>query len=115
MIAQRWGLPGSGPNPPELLRAYLEEKHFTPGAGQFEQIVVAAPLVDDLLPLPLAARSTVTSRQPPGCAGRTTVTVQPLALPASAPAGSVTTAEDSCATHLLNCSQTVTAVLPASG
>ena len=94
-IAQALGLQMSGPNPPELqLRAYLEEKHLLLVLDNFEQIVAAAPLVDDLLRRCPWLHVLVTSRQPLRVRGERQVTVQPLTLPASAPAGSVTTAED---------------------
>ena len=94
-VAQALGMQMSGPNPPELqLRAYLEEKHLLLVLDNFEQIVAAAPLVDDLLRRCPWLHVLVTSRQPLRVRGERQVTVQPLALPASAPAGSVATAED---------------------
>ena len=94
-IAQALGLQMSGPNPPELqLRAYLEEKHLLLVLDNFEQIVAAAPLVDDLLRRCPWLHVLVTSRQPLRVRGERQVTVQPLALPASALAGGVATAKD---------------------
>ncbi|MCB0234299.1 MAG: LuxR family transcriptional regulator, partial [Anaerolineae bacterium] len=85
----------SGPNPPELqLRAYLEEKHLLLVLDNFEQIVAAAPLVDDLLRRCPWLHVLVTSRQPLRVRGERQVAVQPLALPSSAPAGRAVTAED---------------------
>ncbi|MCB0002938.1 MAG: XRE family transcriptional regulator, partial [Anaerolineae bacterium] len=64
-IAQALGMQMSGPNPPELqLRAYLEEKHLLLVLDNFEQIVAAAPLVDDLLRRCPWLYVLVTSRQP---------------------------------------------------
>ncbi|MCB0041467.1 MAG: hypothetical protein KDE23_17385, partial [Caldilinea sp.] len=93
--AQALGMQMSGPNPPELqLRAYLEEKHLLLVLDNFEQIVAAAPLVDDLLRRCPWLHVLVTSRQPLRVRGERQVTVQPLALPASALAGGVATAKD---------------------
>ena len=94
-IAQALGLQMSGPNPPELqLRAYLEEKHLLLVLDNFEQIVAAAPLVDDLLRRCPWLHVLVTSRQPLRVRGERQVTVQPLALPAVATASTVASAED---------------------
>ncbi|MEZ4769985.1 MAG: helix-turn-helix domain-containing protein [Caldilineales bacterium] len=94
-IAQAVGMQMSGPNPPELqLRAWLEEKHQLLVLDNFEQIVAAAPLVDDLLRRCPWLHVLVTSRQPLRLRGERQVMVQPLALPTIATAGSVATAED---------------------
>ena len=94
-IAQALGLQMSSPNPPELqLRAYLEEKHLLLVLDNFEQIVAAAPLVDDLLRRCPWLHVLVTSRQSLRVRGERQMTVHPLALPATASAGSVATAED---------------------
>ncbi|MEZ4769980.1 MAG: hypothetical protein R2844_16295 [Caldilineales bacterium] len=85
----------SGPNPPELqLRAWLEEKHQLLVLDNFEQIVAAAPLVDDLLRRCPWLHVLVTSRQPLRVRGERQIAVQPLALPAASPARKVVTAED---------------------
>ena len=81
-IAQALGLQMSGPNPPALqLRAYLEEKHLLLVLDNFEQIVEAAPLVDDLLRRCPWLHVLVTSRQPLRVRGERQMTVLPLALP----------------------------------
>ena len=82
-IAQALDLQLSGPNPPELqLRAYLEEKHLFLVLDNFEQIVAAAPLVDDLLRRCPWLHILVTSRQPLRLRGERQMTVRPLTLPA---------------------------------
>ena len=94
-IAQTLGLQMSGPNPPELqLRAYLEEKHLLLVLDNFEQIVAAAPLVDDLLRRCPWLHVLVTSRQPLRVRGERQIHVLPLALPAEMAGASVVTAAD---------------------
>ncbi len=94
-IAQALGLQMSGPNPPELqLRAYLEEKHLLLVLDNFEQIVAAAPLVDDLLRRCPWLHVLVTSRQPLRVRGERQIHVLPLALPAEMAGASVVTASD---------------------
>ncbi|MFZ2360066.1 MAG: helix-turn-helix domain-containing protein [Anaerolineae bacterium] len=85
-IAQALGMELSGPNPPELqLRAYLEENHLLLVLDNFEQIVAAAPLVDDLLRRCPWLHVLVTSRQPLRLRGERQITVGPLPAPAAAP------------------------------
>ena len=94
-IAQALGMQMSGPNPPELqLRAYLEEKHLLLVLDNFEQIVAAAPLVDDLLRRCRWLHVLVTSRQPLRVRGERQVAVQPLALPPESPGAAGITADD---------------------
>ncbi len=74
-IAQALGLEMSGPNPPAVqVRAWLEEKHLLLALDNFEQIVAAAPLVDDLL--------------------RRCPWLRPLALPVAQPGASRLTGDD---------------------
>ena len=94
-IAQTLGLQMSGPNPPELqLRAYLEEKHLLLVLDNFEQIVAAAPLVDDLLRRCPWLHVLVTSRQPLRVRGERQIHVRPLALPTEMAGASAVTAAD---------------------
>jgi predicted ATPase/DNA-binding XRE family transcriptional regulator len=95
-IAQALGLEMSGPNPPELqLRVWLEEKHLLLVLDNFEQIVAAAPLVDDLLRHCPWLHVLTTSRQPLRVRGERQIHVQPLALPAALAGASQTiTADD---------------------
>ena len=74
----------SGPNPPELqLRAFLEEKHLLLILDNFEQILAAAPLVDNLLRRCPWLHVLVTSRQPLRVRGERQIPVLPLDLPAA--------------------------------
>ena len=85
----------SGPNAPALqLRAYLEEKHLLLVLDNFEQIVEAAPLVDDLLRRCPWLHVLVTSRQPLRVRGERQMTVRPLTLPIETRGASHLTAED---------------------
>ena len=94
-IAQALGLEMSGPNPPALqLRAWLEEKHLLLVLDNFEQIVAAAPLVDDLLRRCPWLHVLVTSRQPLRVRGERQMTVRPLALPVAQPGASRLTGDD---------------------
>ncbi len=94
-VAQALGLQMSGPNPPELqLRAWLEEKHLLLVLDNFEQIIAAAPLVDDLLRRCPWLHVLVTSRQPLRVRGERQITIRPLALPAELPGAGVITAGD---------------------
>ncbi len=94
-IAQALGLEMSGANPPELqLRAWLEEKHLLLVLDNFEQIVAAAPLVDDLLRRCPWLHVLVTSRQPLRVRGERQIPVQPLALPVAQPGAGRLTGDD---------------------
>ncbi|WP_423223906.1 helix-turn-helix domain-containing protein [Candidatus Amarolinea aalborgensis] len=94
-IAQTLGLQMSGSNPPALqLRAYLEEKHLLLVLDNFEQIIEAAPLVDDLLRRCAWLHVLVTSRQPLRVRGERQAPVRPLALPADIPGASQAAASD---------------------
>ncbi len=94
-IAQALGVEMSGPNPPALqLRAYLEEKHLLLVLDNFEQIVAAAPLVDDLPRRCPWLHVLTTSRQPLRLRGERQIPVQPLALPSALPGAGVVTASD---------------------
>jgi len=94
-IIQALGLEMSGANPPEhQLRAWLEEKHLLLVLDNFEQIVAAAPLVEDLLRRSPWLHIMVTSRQPLGIRGERQMTVHPLALPAVQPDASALTGAD---------------------
>ena len=85
----------SGPNPPELqLRAWLEDKHLLLVLDNFEHVVAAAPLVDDLLRRCPWLHVLVTSRQPLRIRGERQMAVRPLALPTAQPAGARLTGED---------------------
>ena len=66
-------------------RAYLEEKHLLLVLDNFEHVVEAAPLVDDLLRRCLWLHVLTTSRQPLRVRGERQVPVLPLALPAQSP------------------------------
>ena len=94
-IAQTLGLQMSGSNPPALqLRAYVEEKHLLLVLDNFEQIIEAAPLVDDLLRRCAWLHVLVTSSQPLRVRGERQAPVRPLALPAELPGASQSTAND---------------------
>jgi predicted ATPase/DNA-binding XRE family transcriptional regulator len=94
-IAQALGLEMSGSNPSELqLRAWLEEKHLLLVLDNFEQIVAAAPLVDDLLRRCPWLHVLVTSRQPLRVRGERQIPVQPLALPVTQPGAGRLTGDD---------------------
>ncbi len=94
-IAQTLGLQLSGPNSPELqLRAFLEEKHLLLVLDNFEQVVKAAPLVDDLLRRCPWLHVLVTSRQPLRVRGERQMPVLPLALPATLHGAGQLTAAD---------------------
>jgi predicted ATPase/DNA-binding XRE family transcriptional regulator len=89
------GIEMSGANPPELqLRASLEEKHLLLVLDNFEQIVAAAPLVDDLLRRCPWLHVLVTSRQPLRVRGERQMAVRPLALPVAQPGASRLTGDD---------------------
>ena len=94
-IAQTLGLQMSGSNSAALqLRAYLEEKHLLLVLDNFEQIIEAAPLVDDLLRRCAWLHVLVTSRQPLRVRGERQAPVRPLALPADIPGASQAAASD---------------------
>jgi predicted ATPase/DNA-binding XRE family transcriptional regulator len=94
-IAQALGMEMSGPNPPALqLRAWLEEKHVLLALDNFEQIVAAAPLVDDLLRRCPWLHVLVTSRQPLRVRGERQMSVRPLALPVAQPGAGRLTGDD---------------------
>jgi predicted ATPase/DNA-binding XRE family transcriptional regulator len=94
-IAQALGIEMSGANPPELLlRAYLEEKHLLLVLDNFEQVIAAAPLVDDLLRRCPWLHVLVTSRQPLRIRGERQMPVRPLALPMVQPGASRLTGDD---------------------
>ncbi|MGB3219729.1 MAG: AAA family ATPase, partial [Anaerolineae bacterium] len=77
-IAQTLGLQMSGSNSAALqLRAYLEEKHLLLVLDNFEQVVEAAPLVDDLLRRCAWLHVLVTSRQPLRVRGERQAPVRP--------------------------------------
>ncbi|MCB0058762.1 MAG: XRE family transcriptional regulator, partial [Caldilineaceae bacterium] len=82
-IVQALGLRGSGLNPPVVqVRAHLEEKHLLLVLDNFEHVVEAAPLVDDMLRRCPWLHVLATSRQPLRIRGERQVPVLPLALPA---------------------------------
>ena len=94
-IAQALGMEMSGPNPPALqLRAWLEEKHLLLVLDNFEHVVEAAPLVDDLLRRCPWLHVLVTSRQPLRVRGERQISVRPLPLPIAAPKEIPVTAEE---------------------
>ena len=94
-IAQALELQMNGPNPPALqLRAYLEEKHLLLVLDNFEHVIDAAPLVDDLLRRCPWLYVLVTSRQPLRVRGERQMPVLPLALPAEIPGVAGLTASD---------------------
>ena len=82
-IIQALGVQISGSNSPALqLRATLEEKHLLLVLDNFEQVIEAAKLVDDLLHRCPWLYVVVTSRQPLRVRGERQIPVPPLALPA---------------------------------
>ena len=94
-IVQALGLQMSGPNPPAVqVRAYLEEKHLLLVLDNFEHVVEAAPLVDDLLRRCPWLHVLATSRQPLRVRGERQMPVLPLALPAQIPGAARLTAGD---------------------
>ena len=94
-VIQALGLQMGGSNPPALqLRAYLEEKHLLLVLDNFEQIVAAAPLVDDLLRRCPWLHVLVTSRQPLRVRGERQMPVLPLDLPTALPGAARPTASD---------------------
>jgi predicted ATPase/DNA-binding XRE family transcriptional regulator len=81
-IVQALGLRISGPTPPVIqVRAALEEKHLLLVLDNFEHVVEAAPLVDDLLRRCPWLHVLATSRQPLRMRGERQIPVLPLALP----------------------------------
>ena len=95
-IVQALGLQMSGPNPPTVqVRATLEEKHLLLLLDNFEHVIDAAPLVDDLLRRCPWLHVLTTSRQPLRVRGERQVPVLPLALPAQSPGAARLTASDS--------------------
>ena len=93
--AQAFGIELTGPTSPTLmLRAYLEEKHLLLVLDNFEHLVEAAPLVDDLLRRCPWLHVLVTSRQPLRVRGERQMTVRPLALPIETRGSSYPTTED---------------------
>jgi predicted ATPase len=81
-IVQALGLRISGPTPPVVqVRAALEEKHLLLVLDNFEHVVEAAPLVDDLLRRCPWLHIMATSRQPLRVRGERQMPVLPLALP----------------------------------
>ncbi len=85
-VVQALGFQMSGPNPPAVqLRAYLEEKHLLLVLDNFEHVIEAAPLVDDLLRRCPWLHVLVTCRQPLRLRGERQAPVLPLALPAVLP------------------------------
>ena len=94
-IAQALGLQMTGPTAPDLLlRAYLEEKHLLLLLDNFEHLVEAAPLVDDLLRRCPWLHVLVTSRQPLRVRGERQTPVLPLALPVMVPGADQPTATE---------------------
>ena len=94
-IAQALDLQMTGATPSVLqLRAFLEEKHLLLVLDNFEQIVEAAPLVDDLLRRCPWLHILATSRQPLRVRGERQMPVPPLALPPENPDAGQPTAAD---------------------
>ncbi|MEZ4769976.1 MAG: helix-turn-helix domain-containing protein [Caldilineales bacterium] len=94
-IVQALGLRVSGLNPPVVqVRAHLEEKHLLLVLDNFEQVVEAAPLVDDMLRHCPWLHVLATSRQALRIRGERQVPVLPLALPAVQPGAVPLTARD---------------------
>lgn len=81
-IVQALGLRISGPTPPVVqVRTALEHKHLLLVLDNFEHVVEAAPLVDDLLRRCPWLQVLATSRQPLRVRGERQIPVLPLALP----------------------------------
>jgi predicted ATPase/transcriptional regulator with XRE-family HTH domain len=94
-IVQALGFQMSGPYPPIVqMRACLEEKHLLLVLDNFEHVVEAAPLVDDLLRRCPWLHVLVTSRQPLRVRGERQMPVLPLALPAQSRGADRLTAAD---------------------
>lgn len=94
-ISRALGLQLGGPNPPaQQLCAYLEEKHLLLVLDNFEQILPAASLVDDLLRRCPWLHILVTSRQPLRVRAERQIIVQPLALPAALTGANPVAAKD---------------------
>ena len=94
-IVQALGCRMSGPNSPALqVRAYLEEKHQLLVLDNFEHVIDAAPLVDDLLRRCPWLYVLATSRQPLRVRGERQMPVLPLTLPSELPGGGRLTAGD---------------------
>jgi predicted ATPase/DNA-binding XRE family transcriptional regulator len=94
-IAQALDFPMTGATPSVLqLRAFLEEKHLLLVLDNFEQIVEAAALVNDLLRRCPWLHVLVTSRQPLRVRGERQMPVPPLALPLENPDAGQPTAAD---------------------
>ncbi len=94
-IVQALGLRISGPTPPVVqVRAALEEKHLLLVLDNFEHVIEAAPLVDDLLRRCPWLHTMATSRQPLRVRGERQMPVLPLALPVRSLTGATLAAGD---------------------
>jgi len=81
-IAQTLGLGEAGDRPlTEHLKAYLQDKHLLLLLDNFEQVVVAAPLLTELLESCPGLKALVTSREVLRVRGEHEFPVLPLALP----------------------------------
>ncbi len=94
-IVQALGFQMTGPYPPIVqMRACLEEKHLLLVLDNFEHVIDAAPLVDDLLRRCPWLHVLATSRQPLRVRGERQMPVLPLAVPAQSRGPSRLTAAD---------------------
>jgi NB-ARC domain len=81
-IAQTLGIKEVGARPLlDLLKAHLQEKHLLLFLDNFEQVVIAAPVLTELLETCPALKLLVTSREVLRLRGEQELSVPPLALP----------------------------------
>ncbi len=94
-IVQAMGFPISGAHPPVVqMHVCLEEKHLLLVLDNFEHVIEAAPLVDDLLRRCPWLHVLATSRQPLRLRGERQMPVLPLDLPAGEGRAEALTAVD---------------------
>jgi predicted ATPase/class 3 adenylate cyclase len=83
-VARTLGLVEAGNQPPEeLLKGYLRDRHILLVLDNFEQVLEAAPLMDEVLHFAPRVKVLVTSRTPLRLYGEHEFPIPPLSLPES--------------------------------
>ena len=83
-VARTLGLiEASNQSPEELLKGYLRDRHILLVLDNFEQVLEAAPLIDEVLHSAPRVKVLVTSRTPLGLYGEHEFPIPPLSLPES--------------------------------
>jgi predicted ATPase/class 3 adenylate cyclase len=81
-VARTLGLIEAGNQPPEeLLKGYLRDRHILLVLDNFEQVLEAAPLMDEVLHSAPGVKALVTSRTPLRLYGEHELPIPPLSLP----------------------------------